>query len=342
MSKVPIKKSISPVKSGDISLNKSTKLIALVFSDLHINDYSKFSTRLNTSLNILEYISDICIKHNIPAIHCGDLFHKPDNISQVLMKKVFNTFRKLDSNNWDLYTISGNHTINEVSKIGKIPLSWENILSEQFNFLHSIDYTYFDIDNIRFYGIPYVDHNIGLGKYLKELELDDNRYNVLLLHTDYPGAKDTDGSEVGTSENISQNNLDKFDLILMGHIHLPQRLSKKIYMIGSPYQQRRTDKKAKLGYWELYSDLSLKFVSISDRFPRFIDVKSDQDILDDGNYYTVISEKIPQVNLDKSPNNLNKSLSKKRLVKRYLKEKGILDKKREGILLDIIKESEDD
>ncbi len=34
--------------------------------------------------------------------------------------------------------------------------------------------------------------------------------------------------------------LNKFDLVLCGHIHKPQRLSNEgLYAFGAPYQQRR-------------------------------------------------------------------------------------------------------
>lgn len=33
-------------------------------------------------------------------------------------------------------------------------------------------------------------------------------------------------------------------------------------MIGAPLQQRRTDKDCKLGYWKLYSDLSMEFIEL--------------------------------------------------------------------------------
>ena len=124
------------------------------------------------------------------------------------------------------------------------------------------------------------------------------------------------------------------------HIHKPQRLSKKVYMIGAPIQQRRTDKDCDMGYWKLYEDLSMVFVPLSDKFPRFIDVSSPEEVKEDGNYYTVISSKV--LAMDTVTNPISKKLSKKRMVKRYLKAKNITDKKKESILLDIIKESEDD
>lgn len=325
---------------GRLSRNK--KLRALIFSDLHLGNYSKFSTRLNTGLAVLDILSDLAEKYQVPVFHCGDFFHTPEKMDQALLEAVINKFEELELKDWVLYTISGNHTICRVSKVGIKPISWDSIFSDHWGFFRCIDYDRVHVKNMYFHGIPYIDHNLGLGEYLKNLRLPNKgrSKHILLLHSDYPGARDTDNSETRSSENISQNMLEKFDLTLMGHIHKPQRLGKKVYMIGAPYQQRRTDKGCDLGYWELYSDLSMVFVPLSDKFPRFIDVSSPEEVKEDGNYYTVISSKV--LSMDAVTNPISKKLSKKRMVKRYLKAKNITDKKKESILLDIIKESEDD
>lgn len=191
--------------------------------------------------------------------------------------------------------------------------------------------------NIIVHGVPYVDHNIGLSDYLKNLKLEKGKKHILMLHTDYPGAKDTDGREIDSVENLNLNVLNRFDLILCGHIHKPQRLSKKVYMIGAPLQQRRTDKDCKLGYWKLYSDLSMEFVELKG-FPKFIDVESEDEIKDDDNYYTILPKKTSiQVNTN---HKITKQVSKKTLAKRYLREKGIKDDAKEQLLIDTLNKAE--
>ena len=76
----------------------------------------------------------------------------------------------------------------------------------------------------------------------------------------------------------------------MWHIHKPQRLSKKVYMIGALTIRGEPIRGCELGYWKIYEDLSLKFVPLKN-FPKFIDVEREEDIKDDGNYYTVIPQK---------------------------------------------------
>lgn len=315
-------------------------VIAVAFSDLHINLWAKFNDNNHRTLNsfrVLSIIQKVCKEYNCPALFCGDLFHKAETMDQDLSEIVYNELNKLGGL-W-IYAISGNHDIKKVSRVGNLPYSWLYTV-ERYG-IEIIDYTTRILSGyhkeIEVHGVPYIDNNIGISKYLSELKLDKSKKHILLLHTDYPGAKDTDGREIDSVENLNLNTLNRFDLVLCGHIHKPQRLGKKVYMIGAPNQQRRTDKNCKLGYWKIYEDLSMEFVPLKG-FPKFKDVESEEDIKDDGNYYTIIPQKAstPVNNKHK----ITKQLSKKTLAKRYLKEKGIKDEVKTNLLIETLKKAE--
>ena len=319
-------------------------LVAYVISDLHINDWAKFNendTRTHNQMRILVSLLSKSYNERVPILFCGDLFHKPDMIRPELLNLIFHDSLVIHTRYMGypiMYAISGNHEINHISKIGEHPVSWTRLFTKMFPWLVCLDYCQFLIkDNIMIHGVPYVDHNIGLSKYLKEMKLDPKQKHILMLHTDYPGAKDTDGREVGSVENLNLNVLDRFDLVLCGHIHKPQRLSKKVYMIGAPIQQRRTDRDCDMGYWKLYDDLSMTFVKLKG-YPRFIDVESQDEIKDDGNYYTVI----PKIasNPVETKHKITKQLTNKTLAKRYMKVKGIKDKNKEQLLIKVLKEAD--
>ena len=112
-----------------------------------------------------------------------------------------------------------------------------------------------------------------------------------------------------------------------------KRLSKKVYIIGAPLQQRRTDKDCKLGYWELYDDLTMVFKELKG-FPRFIDVESDAEVKEDGNYYTVLPPKPSKSEV--SNHKITKRLTKKALVRTYMKTKGINSKSKKNLLIRIL------
>lgn len=319
-------------------------LVANVISDLHINDWAKFNesdTRTHNQMRILVSLLSKSYNERVPILFCGDLFHKPDMIRPELLNLIFHDSLVVHPRYMGypiMYAISGNHEINHISKIGEHPVSWTRLFTKMFPWLVCLDYCQVLIkDNIMIHGVPYVDHNIGLSKYLKEIKLNPKQKHILMLHTDYPGARDTDGREVGSVENLNLNVLDRFDLVLCGHIHKPQKLSKKVYMIGAPIQQRRTDRDCDMGYWKLYDDLSMTFVKLKG-YPRFIDVESQDEIKDDGNYYTVIP-KIASTPVE-TKHKITKQLTNKTLAKRYMKVKGIKDKNKEQLLIKVLKEAD--
>ena len=329
-------------------MKSSKKLIAIAFSDLHLNIWAKFNEHHARTLNgfkVLDKIAGICSKERVPALFCGDLLHKPESLDSDLAhymdEWIENTLQKYPK--FKIFAIEGNHDLDKVNTFDKLQKGWISHFQctkhrpSPFIILSPKVPPTCLAEDIFVIGIPYIDHNKDLGKNLKNINfISDSKY-ILLLHTDYPGAKDTDGRVVDSSENINLNMINRFDLVLCGHIHKPQRLGKKIYMVGAPLHQRRTDRNCEMGYWKVYSDLSVKFVPLEE-FPRFIDVESEDQVKDDGNYYTVIPPKVAVKT--ELQHNITKKLSKRRLAKKYLKYKGIHDENKEKLLVKILKESE--
>jgi DNA repair exonuclease SbcCD nuclease subunit len=313
------------------------KPIAIVFSDLHLNLWAKFNENNNRTLNqfkVLSYINELSSKYKVPILFCGDFFHKPEGIPIEILDMLDKHFKF----NQDLVAISGNHDIKSVNSIDKIQYSLVKYLSNRYKSVKCIDLSSYQLTKgVNVYGVPYIDHNINLSEYLKGLDLDKSCKNILLLHTDYPGAKDTDDRLVDSVENLNLNILNRFDLVLCGHIHKPQRLSKKVWMVGAPNHQRRTDRDCDMGIWVLYNDLSLDFKPL-DFLPKFIDVESDEDVKDDGNYYTVLPKKASIK--ENTKHKITKQLSKKSLARRYMKAKGIKDSNRESLLINILNKFE--
>lgn len=99
------------------------EVIAIAFSDLHINLWAKFNENNHRTLNsfrVLSTIRKLCRRFNCPALFCGDLFHKAETMDQELAEICYN---ELIEGFW-IYAISGNHDIKKISKIGTKPFSW--------------------------------------------------------------------------------------------------------------------------------------------------------------------------------------------------------------------------
>lgn len=326
------------------------KKVAIVFSDLHLNIWAKFNENHKRTLDgfkVLDTIAEICTKERIPALFCGDLLHKPESIEQELAIYLKSWVNKCKYKwpRFKIFGIEGNHDLHKVNTVGHYQEGWFSYLAtttsnwSPFVPLSPTTPPAVLSSDIMVFGIPYIDHNTNLSQVVKALTFHKGFKNILLLHTDYPGAKDSDGRIVDSVENLNINTLSRFDLVLCGHIHKPQRLAKKVYMIGSPIQQRRTDRDCDMGYWELYEDLSMKFVPL-EGFPKFIDVESADQIKDDGNYYTVVPPKLKASDLNSTGHKITKQLSKKKLAHRYMKQQGIKDKVKEELLVKTLKEAE--
>ena len=99
------------------------EVIAIAFSDLHINLWAKFNENNHRTLNsfrVLSIIRKLCRRFNCPALFCGDLFHKAETMDQELSEICYN---ELIEGFW-IYAISGNHDIKKISKVGTKPFSW--------------------------------------------------------------------------------------------------------------------------------------------------------------------------------------------------------------------------
>lgn len=320
------------------------RIIALAFSDLHLNQWAKFNTngnRTDSHFLILDLIFRKALKLKVPILFGGDFIHTPESLDMNLLIQMGKVLDKYSNEpKLQVYGISGNHEIPNTNTYDKRSDSFLTVLSLQYHWFHCIDWKSISWDKFVIHGIPYLDHNIGLKKALKEINVVKGKKNILLLHTDYEGAKDTDGREVASVENLDRTLLRKFDLVLCGHIHKHQKLDKRVYMIGAPLQQRFTDQGNRMGYLEIYSDMSVNFVRIKD-MPKFITVESEKDIKEDGNYYRVISTE-PILDSQKKEKVIKKDFSKEKIAKKYLKIKGIKDKEKKQLLLDVLRKASEE
>ena len=160
--------------------------------------------------------------------------------------------------------ISGNHDQSRKNYIDAKSPSYLDKFGLIFNQFTQVDLCSTSLDiNTDIWGIPYLHHNIGLIETIKGFKKQFTKSkNILLIHTDLYGAKDTDNRIVGSVDNIPENMkkaFKGFDLVLSGHIHKPQKIDKNIFMLGALQQHSRKDKNCEMGYWEIYDDMSVLF-----------------------------------------------------------------------------------
>lgn len=323
--------------------------IAIAFSDLHLEiwkQHNEGNRRLENAKDVLRKIKLLCKKHRVISLFPGDLFHKEKSLSNELLFETLPFFKKLwEKGDFVTVAISGNHDQTKQNLIGNESPSYIKTLSKTFDGFKCIDFSSYKLnDEVMVYGVPYITHDLGLIDYINSIDLKLSNKNILMLHTTMPNAKDTDGREVHS--NLHQTEfykaLERFDLVLCGHIHSPFYFHvglTNIVQVGAPQQQRLTDKNCKMGYWLIYDDLEVEFVHFS-KYPRFIEISDYSEKINDGNFYVIKPKKKERKGSTEVRRKFDNSNSKSKLARNYLKQKGIKDKAKKEALIQILKSIE--
>lgn len=330
------------------------KPIAIVSSDWHYHIYKKFNKDNSRTITIENFIYGIfghARKLGVPILFSGDFTHTPKGIPTELSERASLLFRSLsesmnDSLSSPLIGISGNHELQDINTPDKWSPSQFRAFANSFpQLIKEVDFKTYEHKGLIVAGIPYINHNKGLEQEVQGLSnlvniRNDKAIKILLLHSDVPGAVDTNGRELNTHSNLPKN-LGKFfkgfDIVFFGHIHKHQKLWTNIYMVGAPMQQRKSDEGCEMGYLILYDDLSIEFVKTN--LPEFKSYNEGEPIPDDFNYWVPIPSQKKQ-GLVKKKQFHNKS-NKTNLAIQYLRETGIKSPRKREVLIKVLNESED-
>ena len=320
---------------------KNKEVVAIASADWHIHKFRDFDingSRLNYEIQAAREIFKIAGKYGVPLLFAGDLVHNPKNIETETNIRLQRLFTHLPM---DFIAISGNHDFCERNTIeSKSPSHLQSILRDKF-YLLGEGHDYYSRNGLNVWGIPYMNNEGDLKSEIIRLKKPTSKIKgikILLLHTDMPGAKTPEGFQIGELQNIPKD-LDVFfkewDLVLCGHIHKPQKLSKKCYMLGCPIQQNKGNRNDELGYWEVYSDATMKFIPLNN-YPKFIQLKKGEKQKEDGNYYIAYEQILEEKEVITGEFNIN--LSKDKLAARYLAKKQIKSKSKKRALIKILNE----
>ena len=324
------------------------EILAIAFSDLHMNNWKKFNengARNESHFSVLKLVCRKAIELQVPILFCGDWIHTNETVDMDLLIQSAEVYCEMNAWDWGvtkIYAISGNHDLPGPNSYESPRDSYINYLSKLYDWICCIDQLNPVLPNgLSLYGVPYLDNNVGLRRSIKSFKVSKKHKNILMLHTDYAGARDTDDRVIDSVENLNRAWMKKFDLVLCGHIHLHQKLDNNVLMLGAPLQQRFTDEGTAMGYTEVYTDMTYKFKPISG-MPEFITVTTKEEEKGDGNYYRVIDKSKVKA---KSNNHvgviIHKDFSKVKVVNRYLRAKGVKDKEKKKVLINVIKKTDD-
>lgn len=335
------------------------KLVAFVFSDLHIHNWKNHNEggkRLKAHLDFLTYIWKLSLEANVPILFGGDLIHDGEKVSMALLDSLVDTLDKLNElktayeeildkpSKTKILAIHGNHYQDTYNKYNSPAKNIVTILSKTHpNVIKDISNNVVLLSKgIRVWGIPYFRFNDGLSETLADFKKlgsgREDKVNILMLHTILPGVQDTNGmiiKEEGKPLEDLHDLFADYSLVLCGHIHKQQHLGGNIYSIGSPLQQRLTDKNSVMGYYALYDDLSMVFLPYS-QGPVFEYYKGTEKP-EGRNFYIqedeVSSKVTTQIHI---PKRIGKSL--KSVVKSYMEYAKVNNRVRRKVLLTVLEE----
>jgi DNA repair exonuclease SbcCD nuclease subunit len=322
---------------------ENKKIIAIASSDWHINNWPAFNIdnrRLFLSLDQFRLISRLCKKYKVPHLFCGDLFHKPkelDNEVITLASKFFKQY--FEDKAIHFIGISGNHDQSRKNYTDAKSPSYLDKFGLIFNNFSQADFCNVALnENTDIWGIPYLHHNIGFIETVKNFKQQFKKpKNILLIHTDLYGAKDTDNRIVGSVDNIPENMKKAFrgfDLVLSGHIHKPQKIDKNIFMLGALQQHSRKDKNCEMGYWEIYDDMSALFKPLT-CYPQFKEYAKGTDKPDEFHFYDEVTTVLTLSNEATNEVVMNTTMSRDSLIEAYSKIEN-MDTKKKSLLTRIL------
>lgn len=217
----------------------SKKILALLFSDLHLNDLNR-----NICLNFIEKMKGDIIKYSPKYVFfLGDFFDSRNGLTEPVLNTARNIFQEIVNTNKKLICIPGNHD--------KFIETYEkNYIQIYDNLIYSL-YNYSDKlleDKITYLFFPYFEG----------VEFDNQLKKIILLAKKSKEKNDNEVILLGhyMYEQLPEKLTKYCDKIFLGHNHEKEDFPKGSY-IGSCIQKGFSEDKYK-GYTLLYDDLSTK------------------------------------------------------------------------------------
>lgn len=312
------------------------KVVFIAFSDIQIEDWKQHSinhSRLYDNEKILEVIRAKCKKHKCSALFAGDLFDDPHSLSNRVLNTALLWLAQFHKEEINLLGIPGNHDQCEQSTISNPSPNYFTLASKLFPWIKDVSFHPERMGKYVVSGIPYLTGNVDFEKLVRReyQKIKDLPYKkILLIHTDLPGAIDTSGREINSS-NIKWNLKKIFagwDLVLSGHIHKPQIIRKNIVMLGATHHQRVSDSGTDMGYWLIYEDLSYKFIKLN--MPEFKYLGANEKKPKDHHFY--IQEVVRGAKAEAEGKQDFSTVVPEKLARSYCKAKKIKSKTKRKLL----------
>ncbi len=273
----------------------------LFFTDLHLDNWSAFSTtvsggynsRFMQQLHTLEQILYHAEQHNMLVVFGGDLFNRRLLIPSDVMHKTYELLAKY--NKQPIYLVIGNHDIYDWNS-ANTSLA---VLSEMLH-VYVVDEptSVWTADDVHLSLVP---HGALLPTSSASLDVEvPDSYNILVTHYGVNearlGPKDF---KMKDDLTVKQLKALEYDLVLLGHIHKPQALADNIVVMGS-VMAHSFHETNETKYYYVFDTEDRSLTQISSAAPQFLTIEINTKaelkrlIITDKDYYrlNIMSTKI--------------------------------------------------
>jgi DNA repair exonuclease SbcCD nuclease subunit len=260
----------------------------LAFTDGHIGTYegavideeTDLNGRLIDGLNVWDEVEQYAMSNGIKTVaFLGDRFRScnPKGYIRDLADEKLRNF----ACKFQFFCLVGNHDYYEKSSFYHsygVAHVFKDELPGLVLFEKPCVYAY-DTD-ITFWALPH-------GRRMDELKVkfDDKDCNIFMFHDDVVGARYPSGMKV--EKGLRADDWSRFDLVLGGHIHLPQSISGcKGGYVGSVSQLKKDDEGSKRGWWDIkVHGKEIEIEKIESNAPKYIIERIEMEKGDEWNVF---------------------------------------------------------
>lgn len=214
----------------------------LIFSDLHIDDYQRFSidgSRLYNTVNVVKDVFEIAHKNNINTIiFAGDLFDKPKVIKTFPFVLTVGIFKEMFEKypNIKVLAIDGNHDLSSKNlsdnDLSITPLFALDMVFKNFVLVNN---AVIRIEGNDFVFIPYYNYSDDFFTQLTKMDYNGKK-NYLVIHQ-----TPKHSNKMIPFDFDAEVFEDTFDYVFCGHIHKQEQVTPNFLIIGSPLHKDISD-----------------------------------------------------------------------------------------------------
>jgi DNA repair exonuclease SbcCD ATPase subunit len=242
-------------------------------SDIHIFD-KNYKNIINSWKQLVKIICEWpSYKTNVLLVITGDIFEYKTHLNSDDIRLFYDLMNQLESMYIRTIIIPGNHDYNINSKCAQdnISILLRQEWTKSWKYVQCYPKTgAYIIDNICFYVYSPIDK-------LTPLVQDNGKKKIALLHEPIISAK-YDNNESIFNGRFKQNDLQQYDIVMLGDIHKPQFLAPNMAYAGSFVQKNKgeginhgyilwdVDKCIGKHHWIPLAEIALKIVAIDNKF----------------------------------------------------------------------------